>query len=313
MANAPCRPPSIRRPRLQPLLHPPVGVLGDRHLDSPFSLTEMRRALRAGPPRRADRDRAGARPRARCRLRQPHPPPLRIARAPDADAAGRRIGAIDVLRLTAKGRRAFTPLESRARAQRPIDARPPAGPTISAASSMRWRPCAACSAGDASSGARLRAATAPAGRHGLGGAPPRRDLRERMGLQRRVRGAGREIVADFLDHFDPARRTLLDCRAPRRHRRLGVPGAASRRPSRSCGCCWSSRARAASASAAGWSTNASGSPAAAGYGRITLWTQSDLDAARRIYKAAGFERVAQERHDSFGKKNLVAETWTRAL
>ena len=52
---------------------------------------------------------------------------------------------------------------------------------------------------------------------------------------------------------------------------------------------------------------------AAGYRRLTLWTQSDLGAARRIYRAAGFERVAQERHDSFGKKNLVAETWTLAL
>jgi GNAT superfamily N-acetyltransferase len=51
----------------------------------------------------------------------------------------------------------------------------------------------------------------------------------------------------------------------------------------------------------------------AGYRRLTLWTQSELDAARRIYKAAGFVRVHQERHDSFGKKNLVAETWTLEL
>jgi GNAT superfamily N-acetyltransferase len=52
---------------------------------------------------------------------------------------------------------------------------------------------------------------------------------------------------------------------------------------------------------------------AAGYRRLTLWTQSELDAARRIYKAAGFVRVHQERHDNFGKKNLVAETWTLDL
>jgi DNA-binding MarR family transcriptional regulator/ribosomal protein S18 acetylase RimI-like enzyme len=52
---------------------------------------------------------------------------------------------------------------------------------------------------------------------------------------------------------------------------------------------------------------------AAGYKRLTLWTQSDLDAARRLYQQAGFRRVHQERHDSFGKKGLVAETWDLTL
>ncbi len=46
----------------------------------------------------------------------------------------------------------------------------------------------------------------------------------------------------------------------------------------------------------------------AGYRKITLWTQSDLYAARHIYRRAGFRRVHEERHRSFGK-NLVAETW----
>jgi len=48
---------------------------------------------------------------------------------------------------------------------------------------------------------------------------------------------------------------------------------------------------------------------AAGYQKIMLWTQSELAAARGIYKAAGFERVAEERHNSWSRKNLVAETW----
>jgi DNA-binding MarR family transcriptional regulator/GNAT superfamily N-acetyltransferase len=51
---------------------------------------------------------------------------------------------------------------------------------------------------------------------------------------------------------------------------------------------------------------------AAGYRRITLWTQSDLDAARHLYARAGFRRTGSERHESFGKK-LVAETWTLEL
>ncbi len=47
----------------------------------------------------------------------------------------------------------------------------------------------------------------------------------------------------------------------------------------------------------------------AGYKKILLWTQSELAAARAIYKSAGFERIAEERHDSWSRKNLVAETW----
>jgi DNA-binding MarR family transcriptional regulator/GNAT superfamily N-acetyltransferase len=44
------------------------------------------------------------------------------------------------------------------------------------------------------------------------------------------------------------------------------------------------------------------------YRKLTLWTQSILTAARRIYQRAGFHLVRQERHHSFGK-NLIGETW----
>lgn len=47
----------------------------------------------------------------------------------------------------------------------------------------------------------------------------------------------------------------------------------------------------------------------AGYRKIKLWTQSELTGARHVYKSAGFELVAEERHDSWSRKNLVAETW----
>lgn len=46
----------------------------------------------------------------------------------------------------------------------------------------------------------------------------------------------------------------------------------------------------------------------AGYKTMTLWTQSHLDSARRIYKAAGFRLAGQKSHHSFGL-DLVAETW----
>lgn len=39
----------------------------------------------------------------------------------------------------------------------------------------------------------------------------------------------------------------------------------------------------------------------AGYGRIMLWTQDCLVAARKIYQAAGFRLVREEQHHSFGK------------
>lgn len=45
-----------------------------------------------------------------------------------------------------------------------------------------------------------------------------------------------------------------------------------------------------------------------GYGRITLWTQSILQSAHRIYQGAGFRLVREEPHRSFGK-DLTGQTW----
>jgi DNA-binding MarR family transcriptional regulator/N-acetylglutamate synthase-like GNAT family acetyltransferase len=49
-----------------------------------------------------------------------------------------------------------------------------------------------------------------------------------------------------------------------------------------------------------------------GYRKITLWTQSILVAARRIYQDAGFVLVASEPHRSFGQ-SLIGETWEMEL
>jgi DNA-binding MarR family transcriptional regulator/GNAT superfamily N-acetyltransferase len=49
-----------------------------------------------------------------------------------------------------------------------------------------------------------------------------------------------------------------------------------------------------------------------GYRKITLWTQNDLDAARNIYRAAGFRLAAQKKHHSWGH-DLVAEIWELKL
>ena len=49
-----------------------------------------------------------------------------------------------------------------------------------------------------------------------------------------------------------------------------------------------------------------------GYQKMTLWTTSNLTAARKIYQQAGFELVEEEAVHSFGK-DLVSQTWARAL
>lgn len=48
------------------------------------------------------------------------------------------------------------------------------------------------------------------------------------------------------------------------------------------------------------------------YRKVTLWTQSVLHSARHIYERAGFHRVSDERHHSFGH-DLVGQTWELAL
>ena len=51
----------------------------------------------------------------------------------------------------------------------------------------------------------------------------------------------------------------------------------------------------------------------AGYKKIKLWTQSELAAARSIYQNAGFDLANEEKHQSWGRKNLIAETWELKL
>ena len=49
------------------------------------------------------------------------------------------------------------------------------------------------------------------------------------------------------------------------------------------------------------------------YRKVTLWTQSELLAARHLYEKAGFELVAEQRHRSFSRDDLVADTWELKL
>jgi len=51
---------------------------------------------------------------------------------------------------------------------------------------------------------------------------------------------------------------------------------------------------------------------ACGYRKISLWTRSVLLDARRIYRRAGFKRVATKPHAEFGMR-FFEETWERVL
>jgi len=51
----------------------------------------------------------------------------------------------------------------------------------------------------------------------------------------------------------------------------------------------------------------------AGYKKVLLWTQSELAAARSIYQKAGFKLAGKEKHASWSRTDLVAESWEMKL
>jgi DNA-binding MarR family transcriptional regulator/N-acetylglutamate synthase-like GNAT family acetyltransferase len=286
-----------------------LGLLGDRHLDSPFSLTEMRLlyelAHRDGPTASELGRDLGLDAGYVSRILRRFESGGLIGRSPRK--SDRRV---DVLRLTAKGRAAFTPLESRARARvrsmlgrlRPDDQRR----IVESMATIRG-----VLGGDTTAAAYTLRTHRPGDmgwvvhRHGA-------IYAKEWGYNAEFEALVARIVSDFLTRFDPARERCWI--AERRGEIVGSVFVVAQSKTVA-----KLRLLLVEPSARGLGIGRRlvdeciRFARAAGYRRLTLWTQSELDAARRIYKAAGFERVHEARHDSFGKKDLVAETWTLEL
>jgi DNA-binding MarR family transcriptional regulator/ribosomal protein S18 acetylase RimI-like enzyme len=288
-----------------------IGVLGERLLDSPFSLAEMRvlyeLAHRPSPTAtELGRDLgldAGYLSRILRRFearrlirRQPSPHDRRRSR----------------LALTRRGRRAFAPLETRARGEvgAMLDRLPAShqGQIVGAMDTIQ-RLLESPSVASAAEPYMLR----PHRPGDMGWVVHRHgELYSReWGYNHEFEALVARIVAEFLDHFDPVRERcwiaerggaivgsvflVKKSATVAKLRLLLVEPAArglglGRRLVDEC-------IRFARE---------------AGYRKITLWTQSELTAARLVYERAGFTRTARKKHRSFGK-NLVAETWDLKL
>ena len=285
-----------------------IGALGERLLDSPFSLAEMRvlyeLAHRRAPTASELCSDLGVDPGYLSRILQRFRRRGYLQHEPSRTDARRRH-----LRLTPHGRRAFAPYEARARREvRAMLTRLPASHQTHVVGAMRTIEHA-LGGGRTPAAVRLR----PHRPGDMGWVVHRHGAiyAEEWQYNHEFEALVARIVADFLDHYDPAaercwiaeqdgdivgsvfvvrqsktvaklRLLLVEPRA----RGLGV----GRRLIDAC-------VRFARD---------------AGYRTMTLWTQSHLRAARRLYEHAGFRRVDRVKHRSFGR-NLAAETWELAL
>lgn len=125
----------------------------------------------------------------------------------------------------------------------------------------------------------------------------------------RFEGLVARITADFIDHFDPAREQCWI--ADRDGERLGcvflVKDADAIQTARL-------RLLLVEPCARGIGLgrdlvqHCTAFARSAGYQRITLWTNSVLDAARQIYQSEGYRLISENPHHSFGK-NLIGQNW----
>ena len=290
-----------------------IGALGEHHLESPFSLTEMRvlyeLAHRNAPTAAGLGRDLGLDAGYLSRILRRFETRGLIARSPAAADARQSL-----LRLTRKGRAAFAPLEARARAD--VDAllgriaRPAQRQVVDAMGTIE-RLLGAPRAEANRPAPYLLRAQRPGDmgwvihRHGAMYA-------REWGYNAEFEALVARICADFLNHFDPADER---CWIAERHGAI-VGSVFLVRKSKTVA---KLRLLLVEPEARGLGIGRRlvdeciRFAREAGYRRLTLWTQSDLDAARRLYQQAGFRCVQRTPHHSFGRKDLVAETWDLTL
>lgn len=288
-----------------------IGVLGDRLLHSPFSLAEMRTIYEL-----AHHDTRTATDLGRD-LGLDAGYLSRILRRFEAQRLiTRETSAVDrrqaVLRLTAKGHAAFGPLEKGARREvagmleklRAADQRSLLASMTTIETLLRATPSAAV--------APYVLRTHDAG--DMGWVVFRQGLlyAREWGYNSDFEALAARIAADFLERFDPARERCWIAEKD------GEPVGAVFLVKKSKTI---AKLRLLHVEPSARGSGIGGRlvdecvrfARAVGYKKITLWTQSELTAARKIYQRAGFVCVGRKRHDSFGRKGLVAETWDLQL
>jgi len=312
-----------------------IGVVGERVLDSPFSLAETRvlwelahapaaageAGVTAGTLARGLGLDAGYLSRLLASLRR------RGLVLAQADRADRRR---QLLRLSQAGRRAFAPLEKRSQQQMTalltaldeagqrdlIDATERIGRLLA-------EPGAARTTAAAASPAAIRLRPPVPGDMGWVVSRHAALYAQEFGWDWRFEALVARIAADFIDRFDARREAcwISERDGPSGAERLGcVFVVQARRDSDGCVEPGVAQLRMLllepSARGQGLGKRLVDEchrfARAHGYRRMRLWTNSILLAARGIYEAAGYRLVARERHTSFGRK-LVGETWEMDL
>ncbi|HXT16782.1 MAG TPA: helix-turn-helix domain-containing GNAT family N-acetyltransferase [Gemmatimonadaceae bacterium] len=290
-----------------------IGVLGDAHLGSPFSLTEVRVLYEL-----AHRD-----------MRRDAPTASQIADALGLDRgylsrtlrAFKRRGLVTATRgddkrqtllaLTAAGRKAFAPLDRGAR-DAIVEMLSPLGDAeqqriVEAMQTIRTTL-------DASNARGTETITLRTHRPGdMGWIVHRHGVlyAREYGYDERFEALVARVVAGFIDDFDPARERCWI--AERDGEIVGSVFVVAKSKTIA-----QLRLLLVEPSARGRGLGrrlvdevirfARG----VGYRKIRLWTQSELTSARKIYKAAGFTLVGREGHEHFGKR-LEAEVWERGV
>lgn len=290
-----------------------IGVLQDGLLDSPFSLTEVRvlyELAHRGEPTAGELGRelgldAGYLSRILTRFRS-----FRLIRRERSSVDGRE----SFLSLTAKGRRVFLPLEARSNRQVAALLRPIAlsrQKRLVSAMHVIEDVLAPDENGATPKSPYILRTHQPGDmgwvvhRHGVLYA-------QEYGYDERFEALVAEIVAEFIQNFDPKRER---CWIAEKDGEIVGSVFLVRKSKTVC----KLRLLLVEPSARGLGlgrrlvAECVRFGRQAGYKKMMLWTQSELDAARHLYKEAGFRRVERKAHQSWGRRDLIAETWELKL